>query len=88
MKMDKYELVLDIIEHPDKYTSEQLQEIMSDPETRKIYILLCKIDSAIEVGAAAGIDVDSNGTLSPKSAIRVVVGLSSGSEAAPPLYPP
>lgn len=59
MKMDKYELVLDIIEHPDNYTSEQLQEIMSDSETRKIYILLCKIDSAIKVGAAAGIDVDS-----------------------------
>lgn len=59
MKMDKYELVLDIIEHPDKYTSEQLQEIMSDHETRKIYILLCKIDSAIEVGAAAEIDLDS-----------------------------
>lgn len=59
MKMDKYELVLDIIEHPDKYTSEQLQEIMSDSETRKIYILLCKIDSAVEVGAAAGIDLDS-----------------------------
>jgi len=57
--MDKYELVLDIIEHPDKYTSEQLQEIMSDSETRKIYILLCKIDSAIEVGADAGINVDS-----------------------------
>lgn len=57
--MDKYELVLDIIEHPDNYTSEQLQEIMSDSETRKIYILLCKIDSAIKVGAAAGIDVDS-----------------------------
>lgn len=57
--MDKYELVLDIIEHPDKYTSEQLQEIMSDSETRKIYILLCKIDSAIKVGPDAGIDVDS-----------------------------
>lgn len=57
--MDKYELVLDIIEHPDNYTSEQLQEIMSDSETRKIYILLCKIDSAIEVGSDAGIDVDS-----------------------------
>ena len=57
--MDKYELVLDIIEHPDNYTSEQLQEIMSDSETRKIYILLCKIDSAIKVGSDAGIDVDS-----------------------------
>ena len=41
--MDKYELVLDIIEHPDKYTSEQLQEIMSDPETRKIYLSLIHI---------------------------------------------
>lgn len=59
MKMDKYELVLDIIEHPDNYTSEQLQEIMSDSETRKIYILLCKIDSAIKVGSDAGIDLDS-----------------------------
>lgn len=57
--MDKYELVLDIIEHPDNYTSEQLQEIMSDSETRKIYILLCKIDSAIKVGSDAGIDLDS-----------------------------
>lgn len=57
--MDKYELVLDIIEHPDNYTSEQLQEIMSDPEMREIYILLCKIDSAVEAGAATEIDVDS-----------------------------
>lgn len=57
--MDKYELVLDIIEHPDGYTSEQLQEIMSDSEMREIYILLCKIDSAVEAGAATEIDVDS-----------------------------
>ncbi len=46
--MDKYDLVLDIIEHPEKYTSEQLAEIMSEPETRKIYNLLCKTESAIK----------------------------------------
>lgn len=46
--MDKYDLVLDIIRHPEKYTSEQLAEIMSVPETREIYNLLCKTESAIK----------------------------------------
>lgn len=46
--MDKYDLVLDIIEHPEKYSSEQLAEIMSEPETREIYNLLCKTESAIK----------------------------------------
>ena len=46
--MNKYDLVLDIIEHPDKYSSEQLAEIMSEPETREIYNLLCKTESAIK----------------------------------------
>ncbi len=55
--MDKYELVLDIVKHPEKYTSEQLAEIMSDSETREIYNLLCKADSAIE--ADKDIDVDT-----------------------------
>ena len=36
MGAGKYGLVLDIIEHPDKYTSEQLAEILTDPETREI----------------------------------------------------
>lgn len=46
--MDKYDLVLDIIEHPEKYSSELLAEIMSEPETREIYNLLCKTESAIK----------------------------------------
>ena len=46
--MDKYDLVLDIIEHPEKYTSDQLAEILSEPETREIYTLLCKTESAIK----------------------------------------
>lgn len=46
--MDKYDLVLDIIEHPEKYTSEQLADIMSESETREIYNLLCKTESAIK----------------------------------------
>lgn len=46
--MDKYDLVFNIIEHPEKYTSEQLTEIMSEPETREIYNMLCKTESVIK----------------------------------------
>lgn len=56
--MDKYELMLDIVGHPEKYTSEQLAEIMSDPETREIYNLLCKTDSAIEANEEVDIDAE------------------------------
>lgn len=55
--MDKHELVLDIIEHPEKYTTDRLAEILSDQETRDIYNLLCKTDSAVE--ASRKIDVDA-----------------------------
>ncbi|MDE6276973.1 MAG: DUF4974 domain-containing protein [Muribaculaceae bacterium] len=46
--MDKYNLVLDIIEYPEKYSSEQLAEILSDPETEDIYNLLCNVASCVE----------------------------------------
>lgn len=44
--MDKYDIVLDIIEHPENYTSACLSEILSDPETREIYNVLVKTQSA------------------------------------------
>jgi len=56
--IDKYDLVFDIIEHPDRYTAEQLTEIMSDPETKGIYTLLCKTDSAAEAHKRR-VDVDA-----------------------------
>ena len=56
--MDKYELVFDIIEHPHNYTSQELEAIMADPETRDIYNLLCKTDSALE-SHNVEVDVDS-----------------------------
>ena len=56
--MDKYALVLDIVEHPDKYTTQQLSEILSDPETREIYNLLCKTESAVTFNNHK-IDVDA-----------------------------
>lgn len=56
--MDKYELVLDIIEHPEKYTSEQLTEILSEPQTREIYNLLVKTRSAVDTYAAPDVDAE------------------------------
>lgn len=44
--MDKYDVVLDIIERPENYTSARLSEILSDPETREIYNVLVKTQSA------------------------------------------
>lgn len=52
----RYDLVLDVIEHPDRYSADRIAEIMSDPETREIYNLLCKTYSA--VGANRPVDVD------------------------------
>lgn len=56
--MDKYELVFDLIEHSENYTAEQLAEILSDPEARDIYNLLCKTDSAIVAGKEADVEAE------------------------------
>lgn len=54
--MDKYNLVLDIIGHPERYSADRLKELLSDPETREIYNILCKTASAAESNRQ--IDVD------------------------------
>lgn len=56
--MDKYDLVLDIIAHPEKYTSEELNEIMADGETREIYNLLCKTDAAVKANREINVDAE------------------------------
>ena len=53
-----YALVLDIIEHPERYTEEKLNEIFSDSESREIYNLLCKTDSAIEAHNVVDVDAE------------------------------
>ncbi len=55
--MDKYDIVLDLIEHPAEYTPERIAEILSDPETREIYNLLCKTGSTF---ASQDAEVDVN----------------------------
>ncbi len=60
--MDKYEskcdMVLDIIRHPENYTSEQLNVILEDIESREIYRILCRIDSALASGGNINVDAE------------------------------
>lgn len=54
--MDKFDLVLDIIGNPEKYSAGKLEEILSDPETREIYNLLCETVSSAKEPEAVDID--------------------------------
>lgn len=56
--MDKYDLVLDIIEHPGDYTTGQLQDILSDPEAKEIYTLLCKTGDAVRSIGEPDVDAE------------------------------
>lgn len=56
--MDKYELVLDVVEHPERYTAERLEEILSDSECREIYNLLCKTDSAVMANKEVNVEAE------------------------------
>ena len=49
MKMntnDKIERLLDMTEHPDKYSEEEMQQMMEDDECRAYYELMVKADNA------------------------------------------
>ncbi len=46
--MDKTERYLDALEHPDRYSDEELAAIMADPDTQEIISLLGKTKSALQ----------------------------------------
>lgn len=60
----KYDVVFDIIDHPDNLTEQELEEILTDPECREIYNLICKADSATK--AEGEIDIESEWELFSK----------------------
>ncbi|MCM1032581.1 MAG: DUF4974 domain-containing protein [Odoribacter sp.] len=69
--MDKYNIVLDLIEHPDKYSTQKIEEILSDHEVKTIYCLLCKTKSTFSTtDDNADVDVEwrrfSNAHTNPK----------------------
>ena len=46
--MDKFEKILDIIDHQEKYSDEEIREILQDKECRKLYQTMMEVDSALE----------------------------------------
>ena len=46
--MDKFEIILDIIDHQEKYSDEEIREILQDEECRKLYQTMMEVDSALE----------------------------------------
>lgn len=46
--MDKFEKILDIIDHQEKYSDEEIREILQDEECRKLYQTMMEVDSAFE----------------------------------------
>lgn len=45
--MDKFEKILDIIDHQEKYSDEEIREILQDEECRKLYQTMVDVDSAL-----------------------------------------
>lgn len=45
--MDKYDRLLDAIEHPGNYTDDELNDLLSDPELRRAYRLMAASRSAL-----------------------------------------
>lgn len=83
--MDKYSLCL-MPSNIEKYTSEQLAEILSDSGNREIYNLLCKADSAIE--AEKDINVDAEWENFSEGILSATAVDSFGSVVVPRLLPP
>ncbi len=79
---NKYDIVLDIIENHEKYTSNQLDEILSDPETRQIYNILCKTDSAIESDKTVDVNAEWEKFSRHRKVSRRSAFMWSGSRAA------
>ena len=45
--MDKYDRILDLAEHPERYSPEQVVELLSDPDGKTFYNTLCKTVSVM-----------------------------------------
>ena len=60
--MDKFEKILDVIDHQDKYSDEDIREILQDEECRKLYQTMQEVDSALLNGdlkeKASEMDID------------------------------
>ena len=70
--MDKFEKILDIIDHQEKYSDEEIREILQDEECRKLYQTMMEVDSALlqqNLNTQASISHSSADALSSNSSL-------------------
>lgn len=53
--MDKYQIVMELTDHPEKFSDEEIEKLLQDPEIRYIYNLLCDTDSSLKSDIAENI---------------------------------
>lgn len=56
--MNKTHLILDLIEHPEKYTDREIDEILSDPEAAEIYKVVSRMQDAFYTVPQPDIDAE------------------------------
>ena len=56
--MDKFEKILDMIDHQEKYTDDEIREMLRDEECRKLYQTMQEVDSALLKHQVTEADVD------------------------------
>lgn len=57
--MSNEELIIDLIAHPESYSDQQMQEILSDDEALAAYTALLEARMAIDKGSAEKVDIDA-----------------------------
>ena len=70
--MDKFEKILDIIDHQEKYSDEEIREILQDEECRKLYQTMMEVDSALlqqNLNTQASISHSTDDALSSDSSL-------------------
>lgn len=67
--MDKIDRLLDVIEHPDRYSEKEVETMLSDPEVRELYGLLDKTKASLAPIPTPDIDAEweSFKSLHPKT---------------------
>ena len=74
--MDKLEILLDMIEHPERYTEQQINELLTDEEMRKHFDVMVRLRGAYDVMKVKSERMKSENNYLPKESNTVHEGNS------------
>lgn len=56
--MNKTEQLIDAIDHPEKYSDEEVRALLSDPEVREAYDTMCSMKAALSAQPESDLDIE------------------------------